>query len=150
MGAAGLWNVPGYTVVRELGVGGGGRVVLAAHEASGSHVAIKYLSEELRGEPGFLGRFRDDARLLVEIDDPHVVQLYEYVESGQGAAIVMELVNGTTLRALLRTEGATGPEAALAVLKGSLLGLSSAHEMGVVHRDYKPENVLVQGDGASK
>ncbi|GAA0389849.1 hypothetical protein GCM10009530_46260 [Microbispora corallina] len=150
MSAAGHWNVPGYAVVRELGAGGGGRVVLALHEASGSHVAVKYLSDALRAEPGFLERFRQEARLLVELEDPHVVQLYEYVETGHGAAIVMELVNGATLRALLNEHGPTGPEAALAVLKGSLLGLSAAHESGVVHRDYKPENVLVQGDGTSK
>ncbi|MEZ0075653.1 serine/threonine-protein kinase [Planotetraspora sp. GP83] len=150
MTAPGDWNVPGYTVVRQLGAGGGGRVVLAVHEASGARVAVKYLSEDLRGQPGFLARFRGEARLLVELDDPHVAQLYEYVETHQGAAIVMELVNGASLRALLRQEGSTGPEAALAVLKGSLLGLAAAHETGVVHRDYKPENVLVQGDGASK
>lgn len=150
MSTHGDWSVPGYSVVRQLGVGGGGRVVLAVHEASGSHVAIKYLSEDLRGQPGFLEHFREEAALLVEVADPHVAQLYEYVESSSGAAIVMELVSGASLRALLRQEGSTGPEAALVVLKGSLLGLSAAHEIGVVHRDYKPENILVQGDGASK
>ncbi|MBB2746353.1 UNVERIFIED_ORG: serine/threonine-protein kinase [Microbispora rosea subsp. rosea] len=150
MSSAEHWNVPGYTVTRELGAGGGGRVVLAVHEGSGAPVAIKYLSEDLRRDEGFVARFRQEARLLVELDDPHVVRLYEYLETGRGAAIVMELVDGPTLRALLREQGPTGAEAALAVLKGSLLGLASAHATGVVHRDYKPENVLVTADGTSK
>ncbi|GGO01344.1 hypothetical protein GCM10010116_02460 [Microbispora rosea subsp. aerata] len=150
MSSAEHWNVPGYTVTRELGAGGGGRVVLAVHERSGAPVAIKYLSETLRRDEEFVARFRQEARLLVELNDPNVVRLYEYLETEQGAAIVMELVDGPTLRALLREQGPTGPEAALAVLKGSLLGLAAAHSTGVVHRDYKPENVLVAADGTSK
>ncbi|MFE7127813.1 serine/threonine-protein kinase [Streptomyces sp. NPDC057617] len=144
------WSVPGYTESRELGSGGSGRVVLAVHDATGVPVAVKYLGERLRADAGFLQRFRAEARLLSGLDSPYVVRLYEYVEAPQGAAIVMELVDGIALRALLRQEGPTGPEAALVVLKGSLLGLAAAHRAGVVHRDYKPENVLVALDGSSK
>ncbi|MEY9839248.1 serine/threonine-protein kinase [Streptacidiphilus sp. EB103A] len=144
------WNVPGYRDTRELGAGASGRVVLALHEETGTPVAIKYLGEELRLDPDFLEEFRGEARLLGDLDTPHVVRLWEYVEGPHGAAIVMELVDGIALRALLRQAGATGPEAALVVLKGSLLGLAAAHAMGVVHRDYKPENVLVAADGSSK
>ncbi|MEV6859922.1 protein kinase [Streptosporangium subroseum] len=144
------WNLPGYTELRELGAGGGGRVVLARHDDSGARVAIKYLAEQLRDDPDFLARFRSEARLLVELADDNVVQLYEYVEMAGGAAIVMEAVDAVSLRELLREHGSTGPEAALAVLKGSLTGLAAAHHTGLVHRDYKPENVLVQADGTSK
>ena len=144
------WSVPGYTESRELGSGGCGRVVLAVHGATGVPVAVKYLSERLRADTGFVREFRAEAQLLGGLDSPYVVRLYEYVEAPQGAAIVMELVDGVALRALLLREGATGPEAALAVLKGSLLGLAAAHGAGVVHRDYKPENVLVAADGSSK
>ncbi|GII03960.1 serine/threonine-protein kinase [Planobispora takensis] len=144
------WIAPGYTELSELGVGGGGRVVLARHDASGVQVAVKYLAESLRDEPDFLTRFRAEARLLVELVDPNVARLYEYVEQSGNAAIVMEAVHSVSLRELLREHGATGPEAALVVLKGSLTGLAAAHRVGVVHRDYKPENVLVQADGTSK
>ncbi|KOV97028.1 serine/threonine protein kinase [Streptomyces sp. NRRL B-1140] len=144
------WAVPGYTESLELGSGASGRVVLAVHEETGLPVAVKYLSESLRTRPGFVRDFRAEARLLGGLESPHVAGLYEYVESPDGAAIVMELVDGVPLRTLLRREGPLAPEAALVVLKGSLLGLADAHHLGVVHRDYKPENVLVAPDGSSK
>ena len=145
------WVVPGYTEVRVLGSGGFGEVVLARRDASGVLVAIKYLHRELLAEdPAFAEMFRAEARVLASLDDPHVVRLYEYVESPAGAAIVMELVDGVSLREIVSRQGKTTPEAALVVLQGSLLGLAAAHARGVVHRDYKPENVLVDGAGASR
>ncbi|MFF3846586.1 serine/threonine-protein kinase [Streptomyces sp. NPDC002328] len=144
------WAVPGYSESLELGSGASGRVVLAVHERTGVPVAVKYLSESLRTRPGFVRGFRAEAQLLGGLRSPHVVGLYEYVEAARGAAIVMELVDGVSLRSLLRREGPLSPEAALLVLKGSLLGLADAHGVGVVHRDYKPENVLVSPEGASK
>ncbi|MEU4829555.1 serine/threonine-protein kinase [Streptosporangium sp. NPDC023615] len=149
-GTPSAWRVPGYTEIRELGAGAAGRVVMARHDADGVMVAIKYLSDELRNDVGFVARFRHEARVLNTLSSPHSVLLYDYVETGDGAAIVMELVNGVALRALLRSEGPTGPEAALVVLKGSLLGLAAAHSARVVHRDFKPENVMVEADGTSK
>ncbi|WP_333755745.1 serine/threonine-protein kinase [Streptomyces sp. IBSBF 3352] len=144
------WEVPGYTGSLELGSGASGRVVLAVHQETGVPVAVKYLSESLRTRPGFVHDFRAEARLLGGLESPYVTGLYEYVESPQGAAIVMELVDGVSLRTLLTRQGPLTPEAALVVLKGSLLGLADAHQVGVVHRDYKPENVLVLPDGTSK
>ncbi|HEY2285380.1 MAG TPA: serine/threonine-protein kinase [Streptosporangiaceae bacterium] len=144
------WNVPGYTELKALGAGGFGDVMLAQHEDTGVLVAIKYLRPDLLSDPLFADMFRGEAEVLGAMDDPNVVRLYEYVESPQGAAIVMELIDGVTLRDILTAQGATTPEAALVVLQGSLLGLAIAHRRGVVHRDYKPENILVAGDGISK
>jgi eukaryotic-like serine/threonine-protein kinase len=143
--------VPGYAEERELGNGASGRVVAAVHVASGTPVAVKYLSPRLFGDPGFLDRFRAEAQLLRSLADPHVVRLFDYVEEpGQGAAIVMELVDGVSLHEMITSQGPTTAESALLVLKGSLLGLAAAHAAGVVHRDYKPENVLVNAEGTSK
>ncbi|NUW40580.1 serine/threonine-protein kinase [Nonomuraea rhodomycinica] len=142
--------VPGYREVRQLGAGHTGRVFLATYETTGAYVAIKYLNATLRRDAEFMERFRTDAASLVEIDDPHVVRLHEYVETPGRAAVVMELVDGVPLRALLAEHGHASPEAALVVLKGTLLALAAAHERGVAHRDVKPENVLVQADGTAK
>jgi eukaryotic-like serine/threonine-protein kinase len=144
------WSVAGYAEMQVLGAGATGRVVEASAEGSGRTVAIKYLSQGLLADEMFRTRFRAEARLLMELDSPHIARLYEYVEEPAGAAIVMEHVDGCSLRAMLHGHGPAEPEAALVVLKGSLLGLSAAHERGVVHRDYKPENVLIDRSGTSK
>jgi hypothetical protein len=145
------WGVPGFSEERELGSGGSGRVVAAVRAGTGERVAIKYLSSRLSGDPQFVAAFRAEAALLKSLDAPYVVRLLEYVEvPGQGAAIVMELVEGVSLHEMITGQGPGSPEAALAVLKGSLLGLAAAHALGIVHRDYKPENVLVDASGQSK
>src|SRR5580692_6899392 len=144
------WKVPGYTELRMLGSGGFGDVVLARDDVSGTLVAIKYLRREVLEDAEFAELFRAEARVLASLDDPNVVRLYEYVEGPAGAAIVMELVDGVSLREILARQGQTTAEAALVVLQGSLLGLAAAHARGVVHRDYKPENVLVNEAGVSK
>jgi serine/threonine protein kinase len=144
------WVVPGYTELAPLGGGGFGEVVLATHDASGNPVAIKYLHPDLLRDPEQLAGFRAEAHTLAGLDSPHVVRLYEYVAGPSGAAIVMELVEGVTLATILERQGKTTPEAALVVLYGSLLGLAAAHAKGVVHRDYKPANVLIDSGGISK
>ena len=144
------WNVPGFTELRTLGSGSFGEVMLARHDGSGTLVAIKYLKQDLLSDAEFTEAFRSEASILASLNDPHVVRLYEYLEAPQGAAIVMELVDGVSLREILKHQGATTAEAALVVLQGSLLGLAAAHRQGVVHRDYTPGNVLVNGDGDSK
>jgi eukaryotic-like serine/threonine-protein kinase len=144
------WDVPGYTEAKVLGSGGFGDVVLARDDASGTLVAVKYLRPMLLDDPGFTNLFRAEATVLASLDDSNVVRLYGYVESPSGAAIVTEVVEGVSLRRILSAQGRTSAEAALVVLQGSLIGLAAAHARGVAHRDYKPENVLVDGDGIIK
>ncbi|XVQ08688.1 serine/threonine-protein kinase [Spirillospora sp. CA-255316] len=142
------WSVSGFSEVRELGRGAQGRVVLARHATAGTPVAIKYLPADAAEADRAL--FEREARMLGQVRHPNVARLYRLVMGEQGAAIIMEAVDGVPLRRILAEHGALGPEASLLVLKGSLLGLAAAHRAGVVHRDYKPANVVVRGDGLSK
>ncbi|REE95880.1 serine/threonine-protein kinase [Thermomonospora umbrina] len=143
------WRLADYEEIKELGIGAHGRVVLARHPGSGAHVAIKYLIRN-DGDEEAVERLKQEAVMLARVPDPHVVRLYRFVSSDEGAAMVMEAVPGVSLKELLAGNGAMPPEAALVILKGSLLGLAAAHAVGVIHRDYKPANVVVQADGASK
>ncbi|MBO2455492.1 serine/threonine protein kinase [Actinomadura barringtoniae] len=142
------WRVSGFSEVKELGRGGQGRVVLARHNDRGTPVAIKYLTAD--ADAAAQERLRHEARMLGQVDNPYVAKLYRLVETEQGVAIIMEAVEGVSFKEILQRYGTLEPEAALTVLKGSLIGLAAAHAIGVIHRDYKPANVIVPADGRSK
>ncbi|MFC9250690.1 protein kinase domain-containing protein [Amycolatopsis thailandensis] len=144
------WALPGFTEMGSLGEGGFGRVVLARHDESAQVVAIKYLYARFAADPLRLAEFRHEAQVLSRVSGPHIARLHQFVETPQGAAIIMEAVHGISLKEILGRQEKLEPEAALAILKGSLLGLAGAHAAGTVHRDYKPANVLVTREGQSK
>jgi len=142
------WAVPGYTEERLLGHGVSGRVVAAVNELTGQRVAIKYFHEKLLRDAEFLGELRSEAEQLMSLNAPHMVRVFDYVEQpGQGAAIVMELVDGVSLREMLARRGPLRAAAAVVVLKDVLLALAAAHSHHLPHRDVKPDNVLIDARG---
>ncbi|WP_051108889.1 serine/threonine-protein kinase [Actinomadura flavalba] len=144
------WTVPGFTHATDLGGGTAGRVVLAVDDLTQTKVAIKYLDSRLDSDEVFLSRFRMTARRLSQIEDPNVVDLFDLVESPQGTAVVMERVDGVTLRRILAAQGPTGPLAALSAFGGVLLGLAAAHDADVAHGALRPANVLVDASGNAR
>ena len=142
------WTAPGYAEERLLGRGVSGRVVAATNRTTGQRVAIKYFNDNLVHDTEFLREFRAEAELLMSVDSAHIAQVFDYMEQpGQGAAIVMARVEGVSLREMIARRGPLGAEAALVVLKDSLLGLAAAHSLRVPHRDLKPDNVLIDVKG---
>jgi eukaryotic-like serine/threonine-protein kinase len=104
----------------------------------------------LAGDPAFRARFEREARSAARIDHPAVVDVHDQGDDGERLFLVMELVEGGTLRDVLRARGAVGVPAAVAVLDPVLAGLAEAHRLGLVHRDVKPENVLISRTGEVK
>lgn len=141
------WSVSGYTRIRSLGADHTGSAVLARHDVSGSPVVIRFLPAASLREPGYRALVRADANRLARLHHSAVARVLEYVETDQGVAVVREHVDGVTVRTLLGDEDALGPQAALTVLKGTLLGLAAAHARGVLHRGCTPSAVLITRTG---
>jgi serine/threonine-protein kinase len=113
-------------------------------------VALKIMDSRYAGDRQFLTRFQREARAVAGLKDPGLVAVYDQGIDGQHPFLVMELIEGGTLRELLRERGPMPPHAVAAVLRPVLGGLAVAHRAGLVHRDIKPENVLVSDDGDVK
>jgi eukaryotic-like serine/threonine-protein kinase len=108
------------------------------------------MSTALAEDPGFVTRFRREARAAAQLSHPHVVGVFDQGEADGLPYLAMEYVQGRTLRDVLRDYGALSPEQALTVLDPVLEALSAAHDAGFVHRDVKPENILISDDGRVK
>jgi hypothetical protein len=146
-----------YALVDRIAVGGMGEVWRARDEVLGRDVALKLLKAEYTGDPGFLARFRAEARHAAALSHPHIAAVYDYGEVPDDAApdashayLVMELVPGEPLSSELAREGALPPDRVLDLLTQAAQGLSAAHAAGLVHRDVKPGNLLVTPDGQVK
>lgn len=140
-----------YRLDRRIGRGGMGAVYEARDLRLERPVAVKILSGRAFGEPAALRRFRREARATAQLNHPHIVAVHDYGPlEGEGAYLVMELVDGATLRAELERVGSLAPAEAADWFDPLLAGLSAAHAQGIVHRDLKPENVIGWRDDAGR
>ncbi|MFF2331151.1 MULTISPECIES: serine/threonine-protein kinase [unclassified Streptomyces] len=134
-----------YTAHQILGRGSAGTVWLG--DGPEGPVAIKLLREDLASDQELVGRFVQERTALLGLDHPHVVAVRDLVVDGNDLALVMDLVRGTDLRSRLDRERRLAPEAAVAIIADVADGLAAAHAAGVVHRDVKPENILLDMEG---
>ncbi|MFI7415541.1 serine/threonine-protein kinase [Streptomyces sp. NPDC049627] len=134
-----------YTANQILGRGSAGTVWLG--EGPEGPVAIKLLREDLASDQELVGRFVQERTALLGLEHPNVVSVRDLVVDGNDLALVMDLVRGTDLRTRLDRDRRLAPEAAVAIVADVADGLAAAHAAGVVHRDVKPENVLLDMQG---
>ncbi|MEG3631764.1 serine/threonine-protein kinase [Streptomyces poriticola] len=134
-----------YAAHQILGRGSAGTVWLG--EGPEGPVAIKLLREDLASDQELVGRFVQERTALLGLEHPHVVSVRDLVVDGNDLALVMDLVRGTDLRTRLDRERRLAPESAAAIVADVADGLAAAHAAGVVHRDVKPENVLLDMQG---
>ncbi len=144
----GIWpSAPGYEIIARLGAGGMGVVYKARDERLGRVVALKFLPAEYAQDPARLALFHREARTASALNHPHICTVHDLGESDERPFIVMEFVEGRTLRDLI---GRTEIDEAARLIGQAARALAVAHAAGVVHRDIKPENLMVRADGYLK
>jgi streptogramin lyase len=140
-------EIAGYRIESLIGRGGMSVVYLAQHLRLGRKVALKLLAPELSQEQGFRERFIRESHLAASLEHPNIIPIYDADEADGVLYIAMRYVEGTDLKALIRSEGPLAPERTVGIVAQVARGLDAAHARGLVHRDVKPGNVLLAAGG---
>ncbi len=139
-----------YRVIERLARGGMSTVYSALDERLDRPVAVKVMSAALSSDPAFADRFAREARVAARLSHLNAVSVYDQGSDGEHVFLVMELVRGRTLRDLIRERGVLTAAQAVSIMEPVLGALAAAHRAGLVHRDVKPENILLSDDGVVK
>ncbi|WP_439591190.1 protein kinase domain-containing protein [Microbacterium sp.] len=139
-----------YELDSRIAIGGMGEVWEATDHVIGRTVAIKILKDEYMGDPGFLERFRAEARHAALVNHEGIASVFDYGEEAGSAFLVMELVPGEALSTILERDGALSTDKTLDIVAQTSAALQAAHAAGLVHRDIKPGNLLITPDGRVK
>jgi serine/threonine-protein kinase len=143
-------TIGNYKIIRSLGEGGVGRVYQGVDTMLDREVAIKVLRPELARQTSIVERFRSEAVLLAKLNHPNIATLYSLLRQGDELFMVLEFVRGETLEQLLQRRGALPEDDAIPIFCQALDGINHAHELGIVHRDVKPGNMILTANGILK
>jgi serine/threonine protein kinase len=141
---------PRYRIIRPLARGGMGAVYLAEHRRMGRSVALKVIHPEYLNHPGALLRFQQEVQAAAKLDHPNIVAAYDADQAGDAHFLVMEHVEGQNLADCLAATGPLPVAEACRIVREAALGLQHAHERGMVHRDIKPQNLMLTPSGQVK
>ena len=139
-----------YRLVELLGQGGMARIYRAHDNQLDRDIAVKVLRPEYGRDPDFGSRFRHEAQAAASLNHPNIVSVYDYGQDPAGPFIVMELVDGEDLAAIVKRSGPLPPRQAARIAAETARALHAAHQRGIVHRDVKPGNVMIDRDGRVK
>ncbi|SDG49674.1 serine/threonine-protein kinase [Microbacterium pygmaeum] len=139
-----------YELDSRIAIGGMGEVWEATDHVIGRTVAIKILKDEYMGDPGFLERFRAEARHAALVNHEGIASVFDYGEEAGSAFLVMELVPGEALSTIIERDGSLSTDKTLDIVAQTSAALQAAHAAGLVHRDIKPGNLLITPDGRVK
>ncbi len=139
-----------YMIVKHIGSGGMADVYVAMDTLLNREVAIKVLRGELSSDPVALLRFQREAQASCALIHPNIVEIYDVGEDSGSHFLVMEYIRGKTLKQLIHLRGALAIDEAVAIMKQLVSATHEAHKRGIIHRDIKPQNVLVKDDGTIK
>jgi serine/threonine protein kinase len=132
-----------YELIEVLGVGGMGTVYRARQTSMNRFVAVKILSPQFSQNPQMIRRFEKEARVVSKLSHPNTVSVFDYGQSGEALYLVMELLEGQTLKEFLKLKGPLRPKVAVHLITQIVRSLHQAHRVGIVHRDIKPANIFV-------
>jgi len=146
----GLPRIAGFRILEELGRGGMGVVYRAEQVSLHREVALKVLNRDLTSDPAFVAKFVAEARSAAKLQHPNVVQVFDVDHDGETYFITMELMHEGSLEDWLKQNGAMPVDRALRVVADAAAGLAYAESLGIVHRDIKPDNLMLDHHGAVK
>ena len=145
-----MTSVGSYDLLDKIAEGGMGAIWRARDRRSGQIVAIKIMPAHMAANPVLLKRFEQEFRAASKLDHPNIVRALDYCGTGSTPFLVMEFVDGESVGQRIEREGRIAEDEAVRMIAQVSQGLYRAHKQGLVHRDVKPDNIMLSKDGAAK
>ena len=146
----GMYIAERYEIIEKIGTGGMSYVYKAKDHTLGRFVAIKVLKSEFANDAGFLAKFRSEAQSAAALSHPNIVNIYDVGQTSEFNYIVMEYIEGITLKTYIEKKGQLSFKEAVSIAIQVAKGIEDAHKHHVIHRDIKPQNIMISTDGKVK